>query len=254
MRAAVPLADIVIIGPYDNGFTTTLPYNIAAHALARSLGVAWLDWFKVIDVYANANVGGVDGAGISFNLSDNNPAMRILSDGKVALGTASAFARLHVVPTFTALPALFLQGLTGQSGAEFLITDDNRVPKAAIFDNRLSLYNAADGDGYDAPTTYERLRVSPVSNVWTIASEAGGTGTVRALAITGAGVAIGAASPSSKAILDLTSTTKAFLPPRMTSTQRDAISSPVEGSVIYNLTTHKLNIYTGSAWEAVTSV
>lgn len=63
---------------------------------------------------------------------------------------------------------------------------------------------------------------------------------------------IGIATPSTKAILDLTSTLKGFLPPRMTTTQRDAITSPPAGLVIYNTTTAKLNVFT-TAWEAVTS-
>lgn len=56
-----------------------------------------------------------------------------------------------------------------------------------------------------------------------------------------------------KSVLDLVSTTKGLLPPRMTTTQRDAISSPPEGLTIYNTTTHKLNVFT-TAWEAVTSL
>ena len=55
------------------------------------------------------------------------------------------------------------------------------------------------------------------------------------------------------AILDLQSTTKGFLPPRMTGAQRDAISTPPAGLMVYNTTTNKLNFYNGSAWEAVTS-
>jgi len=52
-------------------------------------------------------------------------------------------------------------------------------------------------------------------------------------------------------ILELTSTTKGFLPPRMTTTQRDNIATPAEGLVIYNTTTQVLNFYNGSAWGAV---
>jgi len=55
------------------------------------------------------------------------------------------------------------------------------------------------------------------------------------------------------AILDAASTTKGFLPPRMTTAQRDAISTPPAGLVIYNTTTNKLNVRTASSWEAVTS-
>lgn len=46
---------------------------------------------------------------------------------------------------------------------------------------------------------------------------------------------------------------KGTIPPRMTTTQRDAISSPIQGLIIFNTTTSKLNFYTGSAWEAVSS-
>jgi hypothetical protein len=58
---------------------------------------------------------------------------------------------------------------------------------------------------------------------------------------------IGGTSASASAIVDITSTTKGFLPPRMTTTQRDAISSPAAGLVIYNTTTSKLQVYT-TAW------
>lgn len=56
------------------------------------------------------------------------------------------------------------------------------------------------------------------------------------------------------AILDLQSTNKGFLPPRMTTTQRNAIAAPIPaGLMVYNTTTNKLNFYNGAAWEAVTS-
>lgn len=51
-------------------------------------------------------------------------------------------------------------------------------------------------------------------------------------------------------ILSLSSTTQGFLPPRMTGTQRDAISSPAVGLTIYNLTANKLQVWDGSAWQS----
>ena len=67
------------------------------------------------------------------------------------------------------------------------------------------------------------------------------------LAVAGS-VGIGTGMPDSKSILDLTSTTKGLLPPRMTEVERDAIASPSTGLVIYNTTANQLNIYNGSAW------
>lgn len=72
--------------------------------------------------------------------------------------------------------------------------------------------------------------------------------------ITGATLAMGTASPNARALIDMTSTTKGFLPPRMNTTQRDAISSPPAGLMIYNTALNKLNVYNGTAWETVTSL
>lgn len=65
-------------------------------------------------------------------------------------------------------------------------------------------------------------------------------------------VQVGPNTPDASAQVQIDSTTRGFLPPRMTTTQRDAIAAPLEGLMIYNLTTHKLNVFT-TAWEAVTS-
>lgn len=71
--------------------------------------------------------------------------------------------------------------------------------------------------------------------------------------VEGAGgeVAIGATTPDASALLDLTSTTKGFLSPRMTTAQRDAIATPATGLSLYNTTTNLLNVYNGSAWVDV---
>ena len=55
-------------------------------------------------------------------------------------------------------------------------------------------------------------------------------------------------SPAASAMLDVSSTTKGFLPPRMTTAQRNAISSLVAGLVIYNTDDKALNIYNGTSW------
>lgn len=73
---------------------------------------------------------------------------------------------------------------------------------------------------------------------------------------TGGSLSIGNSSTAaaSSSILDLTSTSKGFLPPRMTTAQKNAITSPATGLVIFDTTLNKLCVYTGSAWETVTSL
>ncbi len=66
--------------------------------------------------------------------------------------------------------------------------------------------------------------------------------------ITDAGViAVGISSPDAGAILELNSTTQAFLLPRMTTTQRDAITATA-GMVIFNTTTAQHETFSGSVW------
>ena len=60
-------------------------------------------------------------------------------------------------------------------------------------------------------------------------------------------------NPVSSAVLDVVSTTKGFLPPRMTTTQKNAIASPAAGLVVYDTTLNKLCVYT-TAWETITSI
>ncbi len=60
-------------------------------------------------------------------------------------------------------------------------------------------------------------------------------------------VGIATTTPDPSAALDVSSTTKGFLPPRMTIEQRDAIT-PIAGLMIYNTTTNKPNYYNGAEW------
>jgi hypothetical protein len=69
-----------------------------------------------------------------------------------------------------------------------------------------------------------------------------------------AGLVVGSSVINSKAKLQVDSTTQGFLPPRMTTIQRDAITSVPAGLMIYNTTLNKLNVYNGTTWETVTSL
>lgn len=62
---------------------------------------------------------------------------------------------------------------------------------------------------------------------------------------------VGTTTPNSSAMLDVESTTKGFLPPRMTVTQRDAINSPASGLLVLNTTSNQLNYYNGSSWQII---
>ena len=67
-------------------------------------------------------------------------------------------------------------------------------------------------------------------------------------------VGIGTSSPAATSVLDLTSTTKGMLVPRMTATEKSAISSPATGLLIYQTDgTTGFYYYTGSAWTGLST-
>ena len=51
-------------------------------------------------------------------------------------------------------------------------------------------------------------------------------------------------------ILSLESTTKGFLPPRMTTTQKNAIATPATGLVVYDTTLNALSSFNGTTWSS----
>lgn len=61
---------------------------------------------------------------------------------------------------------------------------------------------------------------------------------------------VGAATTqNASAVLDVESTTRGFLPPRMTTAQRDLIATPAAGLIIYNTSTNTHQGYNGTTWN-----
>lgn len=63
------------------------------------------------------------------------------------------------------------------------------------------------------------------------------------------GIGIGTSTPHASAILDLSFTNKGMLFPRLTTAQRNAISNPAPGLLIYNSDANVLQVYDGSGWK-----
>ncbi len=64
-------------------------------------------------------------------------------------------------------------------------------------------------------------------------------------------VGVGTVTPHASSVLDVVSTAKGFLPPRMTSTQRNAISAPANGLIIFCTdcgVVGQPQFYSGSSW------
>ncbi len=114
--------------------------------------------------------------------------------------------------------------------------------------NRLIVCDGAGNAEFVVNSSYG-YKISTASNVLNFA----GGNTMFFLNSSGVAIGSGTTAPAATAALEVRSTTKGLLLPRMTTTQRDAIVSPAAGLLIYNTTTGKLNFFS-TTWEAVTSL
>jgi len=68
----------------------------------------------------------------------------------------------------------------------------------------------------------------------------------------GVQVLVGSSTPAASTILQADSTTQGFLPPRMTTAQKNAIVTPPAGLIVYDTGLNKLCVFT-TGWQTITS-
>lgn len=203
-----------------------------------------------VDITGDISASGtINTVGITSNA--NATAITIDDSENVGIGIATPDGRLHV-QTATA------GNVEASSGGDDLVVENSATGGISILMPDASNCNfmfgsPADNLGALIQWNYSGKEFSIGTHTasgfvsFSVAQDA------EAMRITALGnVIVGATTGSASAILHVSSTTQGFLPPRMTTTQRDAITSPAAGLTIYNTTTAKLNVYT-TAWEAITS-
>jgi hypothetical protein len=169
---------------------------------------------------------------LSFG-TNNTERVRISNSGNVGIGTTSPSTLLDcALPSGSAIITAQCSATTGTDIARVVVRNGTVESQLYAYS---SLGAAVVGTTSNHPfalfsNTTERMRIAAAGNV-----------------------GVGTSSPNAAAVLDVSSTTQGFLPPRMTTTERNDITTPPAGLMVYNTTTNKLNFYNGTAWEAVTS-
>jgi hypothetical protein len=120
------------------------------------------------------------------------------------------------------------------------------------------------GTGQSTYTDGELLIGNTTGNTLSKATLTQGTGisivngngsiTITATGAASGAIITGGTSINASAQLQVDSTTKGVLFPRMTTVQKNAIVSPAAGLVVYDTTLNKLCVRTASAWEVITSM
>jgi hypothetical protein len=217
-------------------------------------------------------------------LSYSAPAMLIANTGNVGIGTTGPSAKLNVygdlhLGAYSNLSSVSFENRTGKSLFSITTNGTTNAEGTTI------TYSWADGGHGPLKfnnASNEVMRLSPSGNLGigttapihplSVVGRIGGNifvdshieflsngntslnannnvliGYSQSTVVTqGGNVGINTTAPASSALLDLKSDTQGFLPPRMSTTSRDNISSPAIGLMIYNEDSETVDVYTAT--------
>jgi hypothetical protein len=209
---------------------------------------------------------------------NTNTKMVIDQTGNVGIGTTTPSAKLDIVHTGST-PNLQLKSRLSSIGDDIQVRNpgDNNLAFRTFYGSGLSTMGGYVLQGYrrywdggalilvgvctDDQSTVDgaviirgqlndaqdNLVNAPVLDVEK------GDGTSLILVDANGNVGIGTTSPGTSNLLELSSTTKGLVLPRMTKSQRDAIASPVAGMMVYQTdNTPGLRVYNGTSWVRFT--
>lgn len=202
-----------------------------------------------------------------------------------ALGTPSALVGTNITGTAAGLTAGTVTTIPNLTGEVVSTGTATTVPNATVIGKTLSGYVSGAGtvastdtilqaiqklNGNDATNANMTGAVTSVGNATSLGSFTSSNLSTALTDETGSGASVFATSPTlvtpvlgaatgtslalggtinANAVLDVQSTTKAFMPPRMTTAQMNAIASPTAGMEVYNTDLNSKAFYNGSSWN-----
>ena len=251
------------------GSTNEIQFNNAA-AFAASANLRWIisDNRLVLGTENTADTNSrmvIIGKGIStnntfavHNSTGTNNAFLVRDDGRIMTGTSTPNGSYGVTVeqnVSSSLVGISIRQLsaTGNAGAAYNLISNNgngRIIKAGggysskfTKNNDLILLNDSNGGNLCLLAD-----ASSGTNQGEIQFGAGGSSTAQMILRKNGTLDINTTENAS-AILNVNSTTKGVLLPRLTTTEVNAIVSPATGLTVYNTTVNTLCFYNGSSWQ-----
>ena len=208
------------------------------------------------DVNAGRFIGSTNNASVRFR-TNNTEAMVLDSVGKLKLnGFANNATSTNALQLSNTNNRAFFNVNTNSSITELSLKPNNNavIDSMVINDTGLiqprqnqSLWlKAVTSSGFNVVAN--RCAGCGTGNIFS--ANAGTSAPVFNVSSTGA-TSIGAASATTSSLVDMSSTSLGLLIPRMTTTQRDAISSPASQLLVSNTTKKTLDQYNGTTWNSI---
>ncbi len=151
-------------------------------------------------------------------------------------------------------PAFFIDGATSTvgMGGNANLTDQCSIYNKTGSGNTISLGIQGNNTTGNQGGIHINVSGASTKNVGLEVNASSAT-TNHAIVTDGGNSGFGTTSPDASALVEVNSTTQGLLLPVMTTAQKNAISAPAEGLMVYDVTLHKLCIRVAAAWETVTS-
>ena len=196
---------------------------------------------------------------------DSSPFV-VASDGKVGIGTGSPGYFLEALTSGGVDAVMMFDGGTAANANLVARADTSlKLPLIVLTDRTnsysilTSFYIALDrASGPSWSTLFASRNDAIYVNNYLdkghyFVTNSGGSKTIKLNISSTGSVAIGTGvtNAAASSLLELSSTTKGILIPRMTTTERNAIVSPATGLMVYDSTLNAFYFYNGSAWATM---
>jgi hypothetical protein len=232
--------DIAIGSGSTNGLRVKA-YSDAGTGYLFSGGTeSFADNFKIKMVNGNVTMG-TQLNGYTFGLETfNGTALQIFNSGNISIGNTTESAKLFVKGSGTT-----------SATSSFLVQNNSGTQVLKAFDD------TSVEIGNQASSTAGKITVTPTDSNYYFAFgwHFFGSKNYYQMNIYGntdssVGVAIGKGTTSAvnSSILELSSSTKGFLPPRMTTAQKLLIGTPASGLMVYDTSLNQMSYYNGTTW------